>query len=255
MSTDQIKVLGADLGLNHAAFVELVDGDLGRFWYVTDKLESFKKGKKQGRAVLLKVPKEPKDTSELWRLSWWRGFIPAFIETVGPTYIGIEDYAYGASMRAHQIGELGGTARLAFWDSGLPFRLHDPLSVKLFATFDGGADKSMVEQAVRERWCVDFGEFNYMTKPNKKHPNGRVNRQTSEDLSDAYAVAKLVWTEVQLRCGAINLSDLHPKEIQVFNRTTKHYPINILGREFVRCPEDDCSKAAGARAADVECRE
>jgi Holliday junction resolvasome RuvABC endonuclease subunit len=244
-----ISTLGIDLALNHSAFVELIDGELGRFWYVTDRLESFKKGKKQGRSVLLKVPTKDKDTSELWRLSWWRGFLPAFIETVHPNYIGLEDYAFAAKGRVYQIGELGGLARLGLWDSGVKFRLYDPDSVKMFVAHDGHADKQMVRTAVKGRWGIDFDQYDYTSKPNKKFPEGTRITQTSEDLCDAYAVARLVWTEILLRDGTLTMKELHEKEIQAFNRVTKAYPTNILGREFIQRPRGDySSERAGGMA-------
>lgn len=244
-----IRVLGIDLAQNHAGFVELVDGELGRCWYITDKKESFKKGKKEGRAVLLKVPKENKDTIDLWRLSWWRGFLPAFIVAARPMYIGLEDYAFKAKGRVYQIGELGGIMRLELWNSGLPFRLHDPDSVKMFVAHDGHADKQMVRTAVKERWDIDFDQYDYTSKPNKKFPEGTRITQTSEDLCDAYAVARLVWTEILLRDGTLTMKELHEKEIQAFNRVTKAYPTNILGREFIQRPRGDySSERAGGMA-------
>jgi hypothetical protein len=88
--------------------------------------------------------------------------------------------------------------------------------------------------SVCDRWGIDFSTFNQpKSKPTKKRPDPKQNRTTSEDLADAYSAAKLIWTEYQLRNGLIDLKDLHEKEIQVFNRTTKSYPVNILGREWI----------------------
>jgi hypothetical protein len=99
----------------------------------------------------------------------------------------------------------------------------------MFAAHNGAADKNQMREAVRDRWGQDF--TCYDPPPNKK--TGKQDHQTSEDLSDALAVAQLVWTEYQLRHGLIALSDLHEQEIRVFNRITKGQPVALLNREWI----------------------
>jgi len=221
-----IRVQGWDLSLNHCGMVELVNGKLGRFWYATDKKGSFKRN---DSAVMVPARGKHEETSifEVRRLEWWEEFFKFHIKRNGADYVGIEGYSMNSAQGSHQIGELGGIARLACWKEGIPLRVHDPLSVKMFAAHNGHATKPMVENAVLDRWGASFSKCN---PPENK---GKVNRQTSEDLADAFVIAKLVWYEVCLRSGLLLLSDLHAKEIQVFNRTSRGYPVNILGREWV----------------------
>jgi len=223
----QVIVQGWDLSLNHAGFVELVDGELGRFWYVSDRVGCAKRSK---TGTLIKIPKcEDRMQESIDRILFWRKYLVEHAIRSCPAYVGIEDYALdGGAHGAHYKGELGGIARLAALDVKARVRLHDPGSVKMFTTHRGDADKAWIEAAVKERWGVDFSRYNLPAKPGKKE-----NRETSEDLADAFAVAQLVWTEIQLRRGTLMLSSLHEKEIQVFNRTTKAYPVNILGREWI----------------------
>jgi Holliday junction resolvasome RuvABC endonuclease subunit len=161
-----------------------------------------------------------------------------------PDYAGVEDYAIRVEQGAHYMGEVGGIIRILLWFRGIPFRLSDPISVKMFATHDGTAQKDLVEECVKERWGVDFSEFN----PPAHKKTGKVNRTTSEDLCDAYSVAMLTWTEYRLRTGQITTADLgHEKEIRVFNRVTKTYPTSLLGREWIQNPGGSKTPHGGLR--------
>lgn len=219
-----VRVHGWDLSLNHSAFVELTDGKLTDFRYVTEVKGCADAGGRRGHRLVLsgKGPQR-----EVERLSWWESFIDGIITERKPEYVGIEDYAFGASDRAHAKGELGGLARLRCWNRGVKFRLHDPQSIKMYAAHNGSASKDDVVESVEERHGLDFTIYN----------GGLKQTHVGEDLADAFWIAQLVWVEVQLRRGLLQLSDLeHPKEIQVFNRTTKANPVNILGREWLQNP-------------------
>jgi hypothetical protein len=233
-----IKVVGFDLALNHMAAVELTDGVMTNHWFVTDIAASAARGK--GVGLRLKRPKtKEKQIMQIHRLAQLENFIDkTVLMPSSPDYVGIEDYAIRAEQGAHYMGEVGGIARILCWFRGIPFRLHDPQSVKMFIAHDGTCQKDSVERAIAERFGVDFGVYNPpRAKPSKRVANPKQNRTTSEDLSDAYSVAWMVWTEVRLRAGEIMLKDLHPKEIQVFNRVTKTYPVSLLDREWIHNPD------------------
>lgn len=68
-----------------------------------------------------------------------------------PHIVGIEGYAYAASNRAHQIGELGGVIRLALYQRGIPFIEIPPANVKKIATGVGNAGKYEVLTAAVRR--------------------------------------------------------------------------------------------------------
>lgn len=228
-----IVVQGWDLALNHLGVVELTNGELSNFWYITSKAGSAAKSKKHGTRLVL-VKTSDRQIKNVSRLAFLRNFLAEIIINNRPDYVGVEDYAVRAEQGAHFMGEIGGQARIVLWSSSTPFRLHDPISVKMFATHDGTCQKDLVEEKVSERWGVDFSEYNQpRSKPTKKRPNPKQDRTTSEDLSDAFAIAKLVWAEYRLKNGLIKLKDLHPKEIRVFNRVTKTYPMSLLDREWI----------------------
>lgn len=230
------KVLAIDLALNHLGAVLLENGETTNFWYVTSIAGSAAKSKKHGTRLLLPKTKE-KQIKSIARLVFLHDFISNLLDDVQPDYIGIEDYALRVEHGAHYMGEIGGITRLLCWQRHIKFRLHDPMSVKMFVAHDGTAQKDAVERAVAERWGVNFSKYNLpRAKPTSRNPSPKQNRTTSEDLADAFAIGQMVWTEVQLRDGRILMSDLHPKEIQVFNRITKSYPVSLLDRDWIVNP-------------------
>lgn len=227
------RVYGIDLSLNHWAVVELDDGEMSGFVYATDVEGSASKSKTHGiRFKVLEAPRGQRIDPILrgmHRLGWIEARLSDLLRQRPPEFGGIEDYAYDQAQGAHQLGEAGAIARMLMWRKRIPFRAHDISSIKLFAAHHGLASKDDVREAVRDRWGIDFTKYD--APPAKK--SGKPNTRTSEDLSDAFVVAKMVWTEVQLRRGQIKLSDLHEKEIQVFNRTTNTRPVNILATDWI----------------------
>mgnify|MGYP001818171449 CR=1 FL=1 len=233
-----IKVIGADLSLNHGALVQLNDGSLANFWYYTDLAGSAGKSKRGYRMPSWTKTKD-RQIKQMMRLAWIEDFLDkTVLVPAAPEFVGIEDYALDVGHGAHYQGEVGGIARILCWFRGIKFRLHDPVSLKMFASHRGTADKDFMEAQVYGRWDVDFSSLNQpRPSPSKRTANPKQNRQTSQDLADAYALAQLVWTEVQLRAGRLALADLHEKEVRVFNRVTKSYPINLLDRDWIANPE------------------
>lgn len=231
------RIVGADVSLNHGGFVLLEDDKIKDFLYFTDAPGSADRSKKHG--YRLPASKHPdRQVRAMERLAWIENFIDKKVLMAWkPEYVGLEDYALRAEQGAHQLGEVGGIARILCWFRGIKLRLHDPISAKMFVTHDGTAQKDLVEKFVVDRWDVDFGDFNTPPpKPTAKNPTPKQNRRTSEDLADAYGIAQLVYTEIRLRAGTVAMKDLHEKEIQVFNRITKTYPINLLDREWIHNP-------------------
>lgn len=226
-----VVVQGWDISLNHGAVVQLRDGELDGYWFYSDKAGSVARAKGHGARLELPTPtKEPdKHVRSIMRLDWVSRWIERVALAQAPGFIALEDYALGADQGAHHLGEIGGQARRLMWQHGVRYRLHDPIAVKLFVAHDATAQKDLIEACVRDRWGADFSGCNAVSAG-----KGKPSRQTSEDLADAFGLAQMVWTEYRLRKGRVRLSSLHEKEIQVFNRATKAFPINVLGREWIR---------------------
>ena len=228
-----MRIHGWDLSLNHLGIIEIEDGEVTRVMYVTSLKGSADLAKKydEARALRLSFPKDmDADVMAMHRLQLNRRFLALALKARRPHLVGIEDYAMSRAQGAHQMGELGGLARTLLWEAGIPFRAYDPGSVKMFATGFGDADKHVMREGVLEKWGMDFSKYD--APPSAK--TGKQTTTTSEDLVDAYAVARLVEMEHKLRTGEVALTSLKGKELQVFNRTTKRRPVNILGREWIR---------------------
>lgn len=213
---DGLRVLGIDASLNHSGLVLCDEDGLLDYHYITERAGDAKAGgDKATRWKALNT--KDKHRKALYRLDWMSDRMADLIMHFQPTHIVLEGYAFDTH-GAHQMGELGGMLRLMTWRSRIPQRWHDPLTVKMFAAHKGNASKAEVQQAVADRWGIDFSA---------------TGKQGCEDLADAYVLATMGVTEVMLRDGRLLMSDLHPKEVQVFNRTTKTAPISVLGREWL----------------------
>lgn len=223
-----VRTIGADLSLNHGAVVALDNGELAAYLYYTNVVGSAARSKLGTRLPDFSKTKD-RHLSGMKRLAWVEEWFGKALERLAPNFVNIEDYALDVDHGVAYQGEVGGAARLLCWHRDIPFRLTDPTSVKMFGADNGKADKDAVEAAVLERFGVDFGDLNLPQGTAKKQ-----NRQTSQDLADAFTLARLCWIEVQLRAGQMRLSELRPKEIQVFNRITKAQPCGLLDREWIR---------------------
>lgn len=221
-----MSYLGCDISLNHGAMVLIEGGVVQKVFLYSDTKKVVEAGRKLGyetyhvdTAGMKKKAGKDKKLFEALRLHRLKNIFALVVTTARPDYACIEDYAYGAKSASHlQIGEAGGAMRLVLMYREVPFRLHEPGSIKMYIAWDGAAQKDKIAASVQERWGVSFSP--------EVDPEG--------DLADAYGVARLLQDEVQLRAGIGALAGRHPKEIEVFNRVTKQNPVNLLARPFIR---------------------
>ena len=97
--------------------------------------------------------------------------------------------------------------------------------------------KDMIEQASLK---FDIPEGLAKIKRSKKKKSGLVIEDLdgpATDLADAYFLARMLYTELEVRTGRILLSQLDEGERRIFLRVTKAYPVNILDRQFI-CKEN-----------------
>jgi len=147
-------------------------------------------------------------------------------------YVNIEDYAVGAqSASVYQIGEAGGIIRHYFLRhiKRTQLRLTNPSSL---ASWIGKGAKSSkrfrIAKAHKEGFRIPKGltkQVNVKGSPELDGPG--------TDLADAYWLADMVRTEVQLRLGTQALSDLPQHQRDVVNKVTKANPIGLLTRHFI----------------------
>jgi len=154
-------------------------------------------------------------------------------------YVAIEDYAIGAAFSGStglvQIAEMTGTVKHWIYMNGGAIRTYDPSTVKLYATGKGNALKRhVIEAAVSEGFNLPSEMFKEVKKTWQGKPDKELDGPGS-DLCDAYTLAKMLWTELQVRVGNIELKDL-PEHIRerIFFRVTKANPVNLLARDFIQ---------------------
>ncbi len=225
-----VRTMGADISLNHGAIVCLDNGKPVDLRYYTSVVGSANRSKLGTR---LPKPHSDRHQGGVERLAWVAGWFRRTLERARPQYVNIEDYALDSDHGQAYQGEVGGACRLVCWEMGIKLRLTDPTTNKMCVALNGKAKKDVFEAAVKNRFGVDFGHFNLLPTG-----RGKPNRQTSEDLADAFGLAYILWLEVQLRAGQIRLSSLHAKEIQAFNRLTKAQPTGLLDRPWIAKEQD-----------------
>lgn len=221
---------GWDQALNHAALVVLDEqGEILGWWCVCQKAIEAKRAKGHGIQIPPKVYKlEDQHQRQQARLLALRDLYEVLLDKlreVAPArevYLSVEDYALGKASGAHQMGEAGGALRCAVVErTKLYTRLHDPMSVKLWATGKGNADKDEVGAAMVRRW----GPFPWAGLG--------LTGDTPGDLHDAYALARMARQEHLLRAGVIGLEELDDQERRVWLRVTRTHPVGALDRPYL----------------------
>lgn len=137
-------------------------------------------------------------------------------------YCACEGYAYGSSAGlVFNIAEFTGRIKHLIYESGKKLRIYDICSIKMFGADKGNAQKQDMVDSFLKLKSKEF-DWSFLNKYDSPHT----------DLVDAFWIAKLLQTELKLRKGLIQLKDLTEKQIQIFNRTTKAYPQNLLSTDF-----------------------
>jgi len=147
-------------------------------------------------------------------------------------YVNIEDYAVGAqSASVYQIGEAGGMIRHFFLRKLKQTRLRLTNPSSLASWIGRGAKSSKrfrIAQAHDEGFKIPKG----LTKEVKL--KGVLDLDgPGTDLADAFWLAQMLRTEVQLRLGTIILSFIPQHQRDVVNAVTKAHPIGLLTRKFI----------------------
>jgi Holliday junction resolvasome RuvABC endonuclease subunit len=223
-------VVGIDQSAAGSAAVELVDGRLGRFLFFADSKRSFRelnlKAPGHYRAIEPVLVKGPDDVAKVLRLRRIRDELTKFVAVVNPTHVAFEAYSSTRmAIAARVLGEVGGVVRLLLSDLGVPFRLYEVDTVKMFATGRGDAEKAEMILACRDRW----DEPNW-TKFGK-------TAGAAGNLADAYVIAQILHLELAVRAGDVAIEDLDKNSKAVLLRTTpKKQPIAILDLPFVEVP-------------------
>ena len=114
---------------------------------------------------------QPPKLSDLRRLVYIRTAIAEFVDDQSPVAIAVENYAFGARNRAHQLGELGGVVRVHLHEMGYAFTNVPPTSLKKYVLGKGNAAKDLMLKGVYKKWGYDTD---------------------SNDLADGYGLSQLI---------------------------------------------------------------
>jgi len=259
-----MKIFGLDISLDHGGVVVLdTTGMVADYCFLTTVKKYASVDPKHSVLLSKQEKDEPKAVFRLRRMNEYLHGLMEFEHKVStlipPSYYSIEGYSYGSagtSTSICQIAELTGYIKHMTYEGGGLIRIHDPLSVKLFATSKGVClKKDIVERA---RLMFDFPDGlikkKMIKKKGKKIPysnptctpgvepitwNEHEKIKVEEydgpatDLADAYFLARMTHTELQLRNGELLLKQLSEGERRIFLRVTKMYPVNVLDRPFI----------------------
>jgi hypothetical protein len=153
-------------------------------------------------------------------------FVNQIMEFVNDSeYVAIEGYSFASKGVVFNIAESTMLMKFHMYNSGISIRVYDPKTIKMFATNNGNAKKEeMVECYNKLEEKIDFGFL----------PEELRDGNPKGDLVDAFFILKLLQTELKLRYGLIELKTLTLKQIEIFNRTTKKNPNNILSTDFLK---------------------
>lgn len=242
---DYPKIFGIDLSLNHYAICQLdfASGICLDYQFLTtskkfEKIDSL-------HSVLLPTNKDgANENNDELRKNRVMAYLIRYLQKKDPNglsnvYISLEGYAYSAQTRSiTQIAELTGYMKAMFWNLHCNLRIHDPLTVKLYATGKGVCLKKDIVEAAQNSDLTFPKELIKVTK--KKTKNGYVEEYDgpATDISDAYFLADMLRTELLIRDGQLDLKKLPEQHRNIFLRVTKGYPVNILARPFVYKHED-----------------
>jgi crossover junction endodeoxyribonuclease RuvC len=97
------------------------------------------------------------------RLAAHRWMLHDFLDSIPePEMVCLEGYAYGRAAQNHQVGELGGLARLLLYDRGLEYKTVPlaPSTLKKFVTGKGNAQKNTVLREVYRVWGIEAEDDN-----------------------------------------------------------------------------------------------
>lgn len=164
-----------------------------------------------------------RDAFEVKRLQRIHTFFLSVVRNAYPDFVGLEGYAFSQANRAHQLGEVGGMLRLVCASNHVPFRVHDPCSLKLFATGSGRAGKSDVVVSCQTR----------LDRPNILTRGVKIERRLVEDVADAFVLALMVRAEDDIKKGKRTLGSLTSGGYDVLSRQTDKNPIAVVDRPWI----------------------
>lgn len=168
--------------------------------------------------------KENQELLRFRRLAIWYQYLRRFFKTRATSYVAIEDYSYSArSSSLLQLAEVAGVLKAVLAaEPGVKVRLLLPTQVKKWACH-GRAEKLEVVEAAAGNNTL----FTRIPGLMNTKTDGTIDGPMT-DMADAYWLADLMWHEVAIRRGCLQISDLNEARIEVVNACSPKRPVNIL---------------------------
>lgn len=240
-----MKIFGLDISLDHGGVVVLnEDGSVLDYLYLTKTKKEADIDSEHSVFLSKMEQDESKDTFRLRRIPEYLERLMDFERKVStssfPSYYSIEGYSYRSqSTSLCQIAELTGYLKHMIFEGGGSIRIHDPLTVKLFAANKGNASKKEVAVEALRNFDIPEGLIKKTTVKKKGKTKLPPELWWEDyagpvtDIADAYFLARAVYTELKLRSGEVILQNLPENERRIFLRVTAAYPVNLLERDFI----------------------
>jgi len=136
-------------------------------------------------------------------------------------YLAIEGYSFGsATGQLTQIAEVTGIVKNFLLNCGWKIRIHDPRSVKMFATGNGNAVKEeMLDRAKKAGLKIPY----FIEE----------REQEVYDIADAFFLMKMLQMEIVVRNDPTKAKRYPENQRRILNRVTQANPVNILDRDFL----------------------
>ena len=216
----KIKLVGIDQSAAGSAAVLLENGKLTDKLFYADTKTAAKKLESHG-AVIPRHVKNNNQVQHVERIIDLKYRLGRFLEQHRPNYAALEAYSVNRQAYVHVLGEVGGIVRMELARLSIPYKVYEISFIKKFATGKGNAEKADMVLACRDQWEKhNFLEF------------GKTDKAAG-NLADAYAIAQMLKMELNLRSGKKTLDQLEAHQREVFLKTTKYTPVNILDDPFI----------------------
>lgn len=212
-----MKITGIDYSINSPAVFQLI---------VSDDLEDIQTFKYLGFSTVKKTtlihPEIVYYDNDMFldrfdKIFWFRDKIWDWMELKTEDYVAIEGYAMGIrSGRIFDMAEATFSIKEKIYRGGIPLRIYEPKTIKKYATGNGNSGKPEMEAFFKK--TPYYSLFKNYPKKNPK-----------EDIIDAFFVAMMLFDELRLRRGLIELKSLTKKQQESF----KNKKVNLLTKEFI----------------------
>lgn len=153
-------------------------------------------------------------------------------------YVTVEDYGFNATGNLTMLSEHCSQIKFQALRNGSKLRLIEPLTLKMFATNSGKAQKpEMFDAFVSDSnsHLLDLSDLPQIPIHSRGQFAGLRNKNGASPLSDivdAFFLGILLIEELRIRKGTKKLTDLVPHHAHILSRKTKANPIPIYQKKF-----------------------